>query len=153
MSPNHLDIHKSINEYIDAKKNIFRNQKQSDMVVLNSNCQITFACKDECISDVYTFSNCKKVEKGAYVCDGNIYFIKDNECTKIISKEDIRLLGEHNVENYLAAITAVHMYVKQKHIQKVANNFYGVKHRMEFVKSISSVSFYNDSIILSGPFL
>ncbi len=143
ISPNHLDWHKDYNEYIDAKENIMKYQSGEDLLVVNSSNDITREIGGRSKGKLRTFSS--KSKATVYLNDGNIYF--DDE--KIISAEDIRIPGAHNIENYMTAIAAVKDYVSNETIEFVAKNFGGVEHRIEFVREVGGVRFYNDSIASS----
>ncbi|MDP4132922.1 MAG: UDP-N-acetylmuramoyl-L-alanine--D-glutamate ligase [Bacillota bacterium] len=142
LSENHLDWHKDYNEYIDAKKNIFLNQDSSGILVLNADNEYTKVMGKEAKGSVRMFSLKDKVEKGVYLSGNTIY--SDGE--KIMDRSDIRLMGMHNVANYMTAICAVRDYVSNENIRKVALNFGGVEHRIEYVREVNGVSYYNDSI-------
>lgn len=147
---NHLDVHKDMSEYISAKKNVFLHQHAISKTVLNYKNKITNSFKDEVRGRTLFFNNDDKLKTGAFIDDDNIICYKDfNETKKLFSKNEIRLVGEHNVENYLCAITAVYDFVSVKTMLKVAKNFNGVQHRMEFVRTVNGVSFFNDSIASS----
>lgn len=142
ISPNHLDVHKSMEEYIEAKKNIFKFQNKSDTLVLNSENEITASFAREANAEVVLFGG-----KNANVrLEDDVIYYDDKA---IITKEDIALPGQHNVENYMAAIAAVGKRVSVSSIKRVANNFLGVEHRIEFVREVDGVRFYNDSIASS----
>lgn len=141
LAPNHLDIHKSMEEYIDAKKNIFRYQNKSGILVLNAANDITRSFADEANGDVVFFGG----DSDVHIEENTIYYGKK----PVIKKDDICLPGEHNVENYMAAIAAVGKKVSVESIKSVANNFKGVEHRIEFVREVDGVKFYNDSIASS----
>lgn len=145
LAPNHLDWHTSMEEYIDAKANIFRYQDETCRLVVNADNAITADLGKNAPSEVYSFSVKQKVENGAYLKDGVLYF--DNH--PVINRTDILLPGMHNVENYLAAICAVKHLVDDIAIRNVAESFTGVAHRMEFVREFRGVKFYNDSIASS----
>lgn len=145
ISPNHLDYHKDMNEYINAKKNIFLHQNVSGKLVLNMENGITDSFDNEASGEVMKFSLRNKPGHGAYIYRGKIYFDDD----PIMSVSDIKLPGEHNVDNYLAAICAVHGMVDTASILKVARTFGGVPHRLELIREYKGVKFYNDSIASS----
>jgi len=150
LSPNHLDVHTDMEEYIKAKSNIFIHQKQTDRAVFNLDNVITrdyakYAPADE----VLYFSRLVKVENGVYLHNGRIYEFNDGTETEVMQASDIILPGAHNIENYLAAIAAVTGIVSYSAIQKTAKTFTGVKHRIEFVRELHRVRYYNDSIASS----
>jgi UDP-N-acetylmuramoylalanine--D-glutamate ligase len=145
LSPNHLDVHKSMEEYIDCKKNIFRYQGKNDFLILNYENKITRNFSSEAKGEIRYFSSKNKVERGAYIKDDTLVY-KNDRTKNIIKTNLIKIPGLHNQENYLAAITAIIDFVNILHIKKIASTFNGVEHRNEFVKKIEGVSFYNDSI-------
>ena len=145
IAPNHLDWHKTFEEYIDAKSNIFRFQDKTCKLVVNADNKITAELGKAAPSEVFTFSSRRKVRKGAYLQDDTIYFNHQ----PVMQRSDIMLPGMHNVENYLAAICAVKHLVDDISIRNVAETFGGVEHRMEFVREFRGVKFYNDSIASS----
>ena len=148
ITPNHLDWHTDYNEYIESKKNIFRHQKDGDRVVLNFDNDITRSFAGEAKNAMY-FSRKSDLERGVCLEDGFIV-LKDGENTKkILSVGDIKIPGMHNVENYMAAIAAVFEYVSTDTINYVAKNFGGVPHRIELVRELDGVKYYNDSIASS----
>lgn len=140
IAPNHLDKHKDMDEYINSKTNIMKNGAKR--VILNAENDIT---KSFITENSVTFSLFSEQKNGAYLKDGKIYFGD----TFIMKKEDIKLPGIHNVDNYLAAICAVFEICSIESIKKVANNFGGVAHRIEFVRELNGVKYYNDSIASS----
>ena len=141
LAPNHLDVHKDMEEYVQAKKNIFRFQKPGDLLILNADNGIT----SEFVGNGVTRFFSRKGE--AHVClrDGIIY--RGGEA--VLAAEDILLPGVHNIENYMAAIAAVEGLVSDQVIRDVAKNFGGVEHRIELVRVRDGVRFYNDSIASS----
>ena len=141
LSPNHLDIHKDMEEYITAKTNIFRFQSENDSLIVNADNAIT--SKLSSAGNTYTFS---RVGQGdACLKDGVIY----RRGQKLLHTEDILLPGVHNIENYMAAILAVDGLVEDDVIIRVARNFGGVEHRIELVRIKDGVRYYNDSIASS----
>lgn len=145
VEPNHLDVHPDYEDYQYAKKSIFARQAEGDRLVLNLDNAITAACADEAKSSVSFFSRRQKLEKGCCVVDGAIYLNGEH----IVDKDDILIPGEHNVENYMAAIAATEGLVSRDSIRKVAMNFGGVEHRIELVRTLRGVRYYNDSIASS----
>lgn len=145
VSPNHLDMHKDMKEYIDAKKNIFLHQNGNGTLILNRENEITHNFRYEAKCKVREFSSKGRVENGAYYCDGKLY-LDDRE---VCRKDDIVIKGMHNVENYLAAFLATRDDVDNDTMKKVAETFAGVEHRCEFVREIKGVKYYNDSIASS----
>lgn len=150
VAPNHLDIHKDMQEYVDAKKNILAHQDGFDTAILNEDNDISLSFTNDARGKVVTFSRKKPVLNGAY-CDenGDIYYCENGEKTFIMNSNDILIPGEHNVENYLAAICAVYKYVDIDTIRTVAKEFGGVEHRIELVRELNGVRYYNDSIASS----
>ncbi len=145
LSPNHLDYHKDMAEYIDAKKNIYLHQGKEGILVLNNDNEITNKLSSEANGKVRMFSRKEKIENG--VClDGEEILINGKP---VLNIADIRIPGMHNVENYMAAIAAVYDMVDEETILYIAKNFSGVEHRIEFVREIGGVLFYNDSIASS----
>lgn len=145
ISPNHLDVHPSYEDYQIAKKNIFTGQNENDRLVLNLDNEITASYAVEAASRVSFFSRFKDVDKGCCIKDDAIYLNGE----KIVDKSDILLPGEHNVENYMAAIAATEGLVSKGSIVSVAKNFGGVEHRIELVRIHKGVRYYNDSIASS----
>jgi UDP-N-acetylmuramoylalanine--D-glutamate ligase len=146
MSPNHLDVHHSMEEYIDAKKNIFRFQKPEDTLVLNYDNEITRGFGMEAAGRVLYFSRTQPLAEGMTVEDGMLVYKEGDTRLPVISAESILLPGVHNIENYLAAAAAVIDFVRPRAVAKIASTFRGVEHRIEHVRDLGGVSFYNDSI-------
>ena len=142
LAPNHLDVHKDMAEYVDAKKNIFRFQGQEDLLILNADNAITdrFAGNGK----THRFSRQGK-DVRIRLENGMIY----RDETPVLNVEDILLPGVHNVENYMAAIGAVEGLVEDDVIRSVAKTFGGVAHRIELVRVKDGVRYYNDSIASS----
>lgn len=150
VAPNHLDMHKDMQEYIDAKKNIFLHQNAFSRTVLNLDNDITAAFSEEVRGQAVFFSRKQAPENGAYLnAQGIICYNENGRTSEIMPQETIRIPGTHNVENYLAAISAVWGYVFSETIIKVAREFGGVEHRIEFVRELDGVKYYNDSIATS----
>lgn len=139
ISPNHLDYHVDYDEYIDAKKNIYRNRGNSKLVT-NAENEITVGMAEEAKSEVTFFSS----KGNADVCEKNgvIYYKND----AVLKTDDILLPGRHNVENYMTAIGATYPFVDKGVYKTVATTFKGVEHRLEFVTEKDGVKYYNGSI-------
>ena len=146
ISPNHLDIHKSYEEYIDAKKNIFKSQNKNDILVINYDNEITKEFKNEANGKVIYFSRKTKLDDGIIYDDEKIKECKDKVRRHILNVKDIHLRGVHNYENVCAAIAATASLVEPEVQAKAIQNFKGVAHRLEFVREIDGVKWYNDSI-------
>ena len=143
LAPNHLDVHKDMDEYVEAKKNVFRFQGTGDVLVLNRDNAITAGFRGN--GTTRFFSRQEKTAEG--VClDGNM-ICRDG--VPVLDIREIAIPGVHNVENYMAAILAVEGLVEDEIIRRVAREFGGVEHRIELVRIKDGVKFYNDSIASS----
>ena len=141
LAPNHLDIHKDMEEYVDAKKNIFRYQKEGDLLVLNADNPITASLRGP--GETKFFSRLGEGHvciRDGIICRGD---------TPVLPVSDILLPGVHNVENYMAAIAMVEGLAPDEDIRNVAKTFGGVEHRIELVRVKDGVRYYNDSIASS----
>ena len=141
LAPNHLDIHKDMDEYVDAKKNIFRYQGEGDLLVLNADNSITASFRGP--GKTRFFSRLGEGDvciRDGVICRGQ---------TPVLPVSDILLPGVHNVENYMAAIAMVEGLASDEDIRQVAKTFGGVEHRIELVRIKDGVRFYNDSIASS----
>ena len=145
LSPNHLDVHKDMQEYIDAKKNILLHQGAFSRTVLNAGNEITASFAPQVRGDCWMFRRGAPVERGVW-CDGETIYVHGQALLPI---SQIRIPGWHNVENYMAAIAAVWGDVEPETIRRVAETFAGVEHRAEFVRELRGVKYYNDSIATS----
>ena len=146
VTPNHLNIHSSYEEYIDAKKNIFKNQKEQGIVVLNYDNEITRNCKNEANGKVVLFSSKEKLDNGIIVDIDVIKECEDKLRKHIVNTKDVKLRGMHNYENIAAAIAATKSLVDTEVITKAVKEFNGVEHRLEFIRELNGVKWYNDSI-------
>ena len=144
LSQNHLDVHRSFDEYKQSKQNIFLHQHAQDWLVLNQDCLESAPMCKKAPGRVLYFSRLQEVTDGTYLSrDG---WLTDTETGKLVKKSDIRLPGEHNVENYLAASCLVRGLAGPEQIRKVAESFSGVEHRLELVRELAGVRYYNDAI-------
>ncbi|MGM9681715.1 MAG: UDP-N-acetylmuramoyl-L-alanine--D-glutamate ligase, partial [Eubacteriales bacterium] len=145
VTPNHLNWHTDMQEYIDAKMNLLRYQSDDSLTVLNLENGIT-ASAEELVRGKRVFFTSKRLpdQTAGYVYekDGIIFY----EDTPVLRSADIRIPGRHNVENYMAAIAATWGMVPIDCIRKVATDFGGVEHRIEFVRELDGVRYYNSSI-------
>ena len=142
LAPNHLDVHKDMEEYVQAKKNIFRFQKPGDLLVLNADNAITAGFSGA--GETHFFS--RKAPTNCVWQEGD-WIVRRGQ--KVLNVQDILLPGVHNIENYMAAMAAVEGLVSDECICSVAKNFGGVEHRIELVRIKDGVKFYNDSIASS----
>ena len=142
LAPNHLDVHRDMEEYVEAKKNIFKFQKETDLLVINADNAITAPFVGNGITRAFSYAG-KDV---AVKLEGDMI---TRSGVAVLDKKDILLPGEHNVENYMAAIAMVEGMVSDETVRKVAKTFGGVEHRIELVRIKDGVRFYNDSIASS----
>lgn len=150
VAPNHLDVHKDMQEYIDAKRNIYLHQGGISRTVINADNEITASFLPEIRGEAMQFSRRITPALGCYLAeDGTLTMNDRHSVTPVLHMDEIRIPGIHNVENYLAAISAVWGEVSKENIVSVAKNFGGVEHRIEFVRELDGVTWYNDSIASS----
>lgn len=146
ISPNHLDIHKSYDEYIASKKNIFKFQNEKDILVINYDNEITKTFYSEAKGKAIYFSRKTKLDDGV-ICDDGIIKICDNKLRRhILNTKDILLRGEHNYENICTSIAATTSLVEPEIQVEAIKKFKGVEHRLEFIREINKTKWYNDSI-------
>lgn len=149
LAPNHLDVHKSMEEYVWAKENIFRHQQPGDTAIFNLDNAITRELSAHAPGRALYFSRQAEPENGVFLRGDAVISRRDGRERQIMTTEDIRLPGVHNVENYMAAIAAVDGLVPDDVIRTFARAFNGVEHRIELVRTWRGVRFYNDSIASS----
>lgn len=140
ISPNHLDMHRDYQEYIDAKKNIMLYQKEGNILVVNADNTVTAKIGREAMGAVRYFSRSKAADvylDGGVIKRGNV---------EVLNIDDIKIPGMHNVENYMTAIAAVSGLVNDSVVQDIAKTFGGVEHRIELVRTLDGVRYYNSSI-------
>ena len=147
VTPNHLNWHTSMEEYIDSKKNLYRYQNAGCRLVLNAENEITRKMEEEASAAVTLFSSAHTLahRNACYFRDGAIFYYDGTEHF-VMNRSDIKLMGMHNVENYMAAIGAVWGIVDVADMTEVARTFGGVRHRIELVAEKNGVKFYNSSI-------
>lgn len=145
ITPNHLNIHKDYEEYIEAKKCIFKCQNEDDVLILNYDNEITRECGKEANGKVIYFSSKEKLDDGYIVDDNVIKECVDKVRKHIMDSTEIKLRGVHNYENICAALAATKKFVSTDDAINAIKDFTAVKHRLEFVKEINNVKWYNDS--------
>ena len=143
LAPNHLDVHKDMEEYVEAKKNIYRFQGSDGLLVVNADNALTAPLQGN--GATCSFSRLGKTGSRVILCGEQILL----DGKPVLNTEDILLPGVHNVENYMAAILILEGLVSVETVQKVAKTFGGVEHRIELVRIKDGVRFYNDSIASS----
>ncbi len=146
LSPNHLDVHTSMSEYSDAKKNIFLYQNENDTLVLNYDNDITRGFASEGPGKIIMFSRTCQLQEGMVVSGSIILYRQGGNEREMVSINDILIPGVHNIENYMAAAAATADFVEPSDVSAVASSFRGVEHRSEHVRDLEGISFYNDSI-------
>ena len=146
LSPNHLDYHQAMGEYSAAKENIFIHQSEDDKVIFNNDNQLTLDLSLSGEGKVTLFSRQNRLEDGVYLRDGAIWLTNKQGSREVLPLRDIRLPGVHNIENYMAAIAAVDGIVPDKYVREVATEFNGVEHRIQLIRELNGVKYYNDSI-------
>lgn len=149
VTPNHLDVHKDMAEYIQAKTNVFRHQQPGAKLVLNADDAVSRDFHPEEGVELLEFSMRHPVENGVFLEDGVIYYAEDGQRRKIMDASDIRIPGAHNIANYMAAACMTHGKVSFEDVLSVAQTFGGVEHRLELVRTLNGVKYYNDSIASS----
>lgn len=149
LAPNHLDMHRGMDEYVAAKENIFRHQGSGDIAVFNRDNAITCEQASRAVGKALYFSRKAEPAEGVFLRGEDIIVRKDGKERRIMSAADIKIPGVHNVENYMAAIAAVDGLVPDEVIAAFAREFGGVEHRIELVRTYHGARFYNDSIASS----
>ena len=149
ISPNHLDVHTDIEEYVEAKRNIYLHQDGSCRAVLNYDNEVTRSFAQSAPGEVLFFSRHEKLRDGIYADNGIILDAENGHSEKIMPCRDILLPGVHNIENYIAAFAAVRGFAGRASKVGTAKEFKGVPHRIELVRELRGVKYYNDSIATS----
>ncbi|MDE6730866.1 MAG: UDP-N-acetylmuramoyl-L-alanine--D-glutamate ligase [Oscillospiraceae bacterium] len=150
ITPNHLDVHGTMEEYTESKTNLIRHQNAFSKTVLNYDNQGTRDLQELVRGKLNWFTRQAIPDRGAFLRDdGMLCYIENQEITPILHKDQIRIPGMHNVENFLGVIAALWGSVEIAHMITVAEQFGGVEHRIEFVREVNGIKYYNDSIATS----
>ena len=145
ITPNHLNIHKDYEEYIEAKKNIFKFQNQNGILVINADNEITNSFQKEANGKVILFSSEKKLENGFIVDEGIIKECNDGIRKHIIDTKELKIQGIHNYQNVCTVLALTKTLVDTEEAIETIKNFTGVEHRLELVRTLDDVEWYNDS--------
>ncbi len=146
ISPDHLDRHRTLTAYVDAKARIFENQKPGDCAVLNADDPTCLQLAHRARARTCWFSRQGEIKHGAYVEEGKVYWREEGERQEIMAVSAIPLKGAHNLENVLAAVCVGRLVGVEPHrIAKAVAEFKAVEHRLEYVATIGSVEYFNDS--------
>lgn len=146
ISPNHLDRHKDMNDYIQAKKGIILHQKPEDYTILNYDDMELRNWEKECKGQVLWYSTKHTLKNGAFIKGENIVLSINGKDISIPCTSRVKLPGIHNLQNILAASCAAYLAgASERHIEKAVTTFTGLEHRLEFVREIHGIQYYNDS--------
>lgn len=148
ITPDHLDRHGSMENYVAAKERIFANQTSEDALILNAEDTETQRAASRAKSRIFWFSNRRPVRQGTFIHQNAIVWraAEASSVEPVVPVDEIALKGEHNVENVLAAVCAAKLAgISAEVIRKAVREFRAVEHRLEFVTRIGGVDFYNDS--------
>ncbi len=146
ITPDHLNRHHTLENYIKVKQDITKNQDKSQVCVLNYDDPVTRRMAEEIPSRPFFFSRLEKLRDGICLEDSDIVRMVDGKAEKIIGKGELLIPGEHNVENAMAAIAiGLSMGVPAESLAETLWHFQAVEHRIEFVAEKKGVSYYNDS--------
>lgn len=149
ITPNHLNVHKDYQEYIDAKKNIFKYQNKDGILITNNDNEITKNFENDAPGKLIYFSSTKKLSNG-YIFDNDIIKESEDGIRKhILNTKEIKIRGIHNYENIMAALAATKEIVDIESAIETIKNFPGVHHRLELVKEEDEIKWYNDSAATS----
>lgn len=145
LTPDHLDRHHTIENYLEAKANILKNQKIEDKIILNQDDNLVFSLKDRAVGEVWTISQYNEVDRGIYLKNDQL-ILRDKNDKVLLSKNDLQIKGRHNLENAMGAALIAYLYgVSIEKIIEKMKTFQGVSHRMEFVANIDNITYINDS--------
>ncbi|MBE6773762.1 MAG: UDP-N-acetylmuramoyl-L-alanine--D-glutamate ligase [Clostridia bacterium] len=146
ITPDHLDRHKTMENYADVKMSIAKNQTEEDFCVLNYDDEVLRDFGSKCTSKVVFFSSREKLSDGLYYSDGKIFIARDGESELFVDTWEVNLVGVHNFENIMAAVGITMSFgVPVELIREVVKKFVAVEHRIEYVTTKNGVKYYNDS--------
>ncbi len=146
ITPDHLNRHHTMENYIKAKEDITLNQTKDDYCILNYEDEVLRAFAQDCPAKVVFFSSLRVLEEGFYYKNEHIYYAHEGEITEVVNVNELNILGLHNFENVMAACAmALAMNVPMENIVDAIKNFTAVEHRIEFVREVDGVTYYNDS--------
>ena len=146
ITPDHLNRHHTMENYVKAKQDITKNQTKEDYCVLNAEDPYTDTFLEQCPATVILFSSQRELADGYFYVDECIYKAVHGKKQKLMNIHEMRLLGMHNVENVMAAIAMADAYgADMEVILGVVRDFKAVEHRIEYVKTVRGVDYYNDS--------
>lgn len=146
ITEDHTDWHGSFDDYVKSKLKICQNQSPTDFLIINHEDKILQAYKEKFVAQVYEFSSKHKVDKGMYLEGTDIVFVDEGKKLSVLNTDDLKIVGKHNVENAMVALLVCKLYgVDRDSIIENAKSFKAIAHRLEYVKTINGVDFYNDS--------
>lgn len=146
ISPDHIDWHGSYEDYINSKFNIAKNQDNNDYLIINHEDEILSKNKDKFKANIYEFSSKREVAKGLYLENDKIIFSEADNKIEVLDVKELKIIGNHNYENLMAAILETHLFgLDFDQIAKASKTFVSIEHRLEFVDEVCGVKIYNDS--------
>ncbi|MGB8455755.1 MAG: UDP-N-acetylmuramoyl-L-alanine--D-glutamate ligase [Anaerocolumna sp.] len=146
ITPDHLNRHHTMENYIAAKKNITLNQDSEDVCVLNYEDEVLKKIGQELKTKVFYFSSLQRLEQGIYLDEDNIIYSAGNKRALICNIHELNIFGRHSYENVMAAVACgISLGVPLDHIKHAITNFVAVEHRIEFVTTKNGIKYYNDS--------
>ncbi|WP_394011679.1 UDP-N-acetylmuramoyl-L-alanine--D-glutamate ligase [Anaerococcus cruorum] len=146
ITPDHIDWHGDLNDYISSKLNITAKQTEDDYLILNKNDEILQKSKNSFRANIYEFSSTNPVEKGLYLDENIIYYKDEQQKIEVLNTDELKIIGNHNYENLMAAMLECYLFgLDFVSIAKAAKAFVSIEHRLELVDEIKGVKVYNDS--------